>query len=113
MEALLVQLPKTEGQPRIYRRNRNMINRLSITLPLASLLALYLASYIASCLALTVSRNRNAVYLSGLVPHALGIAQKDLEFCDIMAQNPEPIVYTLVISRKIMTISQHILQVLC
>jgi hypothetical protein len=41
--------------------------------------------------------------LSGLVPHALGIAQKDLEFCDIMTQNPEPIVYTLVISRKIMT----------
>ena len=41
--------------------------------------------------------------MSGLVPHALGIAQKDLEFCDIIAQNPEPIVYTLVISRKIMT----------
>jgi hypothetical protein len=26
----------------------------------------------------------------------LGIAQKDCEFCDIMAQNPEPVVYTLV-----------------
>jgi hypothetical protein len=44
--------------------------------------------------------------MSALVPHALGIAQKDLEFCDIMAQNPEPIVYTLVISRKIMTPTQ-------
>jgi hypothetical protein len=61
MEALLTQLPKTEGQPRIYRRHRNMINRSSVASPLASLLASYLTSYIASYLALPMGRNRNAV----------------------------------------------------
>jgi hypothetical protein len=30
MEALLILLPKTEGQPRIYRRNRNVIDRSSV-----------------------------------------------------------------------------------
>jgi hypothetical protein len=54
MEALLIQLPKTEGQPRIYRHNRDMIDRSSV----ASLRASYLASY----LALPVGRNRNAAY---------------------------------------------------
>jgi hypothetical protein len=58
MEALLKQLPETEGQPRIYRRNRNMIDRSSVASPLASLLASYIASY----LALPVDRNRNAAH---------------------------------------------------
>jgi hypothetical protein len=43
--------------------------------------------------------------LSDLVPHALGDRPKRLELCDLMEHNPEPIVYTLVISRKIMTAS--------
>jgi hypothetical protein len=58
MEALLIQLPKTKGQPHIYRRNKNMIYRSSVASPLASPLASYLASY----LALPVDRNRNAAY---------------------------------------------------
>ena len=41
--------------------------------------------------------------MSDLVPHALGDRPKRLELCDLMEHNPEPIVYTLVISRKIMT----------
>jgi hypothetical protein len=41
--------------------------------------------------------------VSDLVPHALRDRLKRLELCDLMEHNPEPIVYTLVISRKIMT----------
>jgi hypothetical protein len=41
--------------------------------------------------------------LSDLIPYALGDRPKELELCDLMEHNPEPIVYTLVISRKIMT----------
>jgi hypothetical protein len=54
VEALLIQLPKTEGQPRIYRRNRNIINRSSVASPLAS----HLASYLAS----PVDHSRNVAY---------------------------------------------------
>jgi hypothetical protein len=71
MEALLIQLPKTEGQPRIYRRNRNVIDRSSVASPLASpfalLLALLLASYFASHLASLVNRNRNAAYSQQII----------------------------------------------
>ena len=62
MEALLILLPKTEGQPRIYRRNRSVIDRSSVASPLASPLASYLALYLASYLASPVDRNRNAAY---------------------------------------------------
>jgi hypothetical protein len=41
--------------------------------------------------------------MSDLVPHVLGYPPKWLELCDLIEHNPEPIVYTLVISRKIMT----------
>jgi len=41
--------------------------------------------------------------VSDLVPHALGDRPKRLELCDLMEHNPEPIVYTRVISRKTMT----------
>ena len=44
------------------------------------------------------------VSVSDLVPHALGDRPKRLELCDLMEHNPEPIVYTPVISRKIITI---------
>jgi hypothetical protein len=58
MEALLIQLPKTEGQPHIYRRNRHMITGLSVTSPLASLLVSYLVIY----LTLSVDYNKYTVY---------------------------------------------------
>jgi hypothetical protein len=42
------------------------------------------------------------VEVSDLVPHVFGDRPKRLELCDLMEHTPEPIVYTLVISRKIM-----------
>jgi hypothetical protein len=43
--------------------------------------------------------------MSDLVPHVLRDRLKRLELCNLMEHNPELIVYTLVISRKIMIIA--------